>query len=63
LQLGMDVDSIYKKINDARSRGIPVQAEEVAIVEPTVVEEEKPVTKTATPPRKPVPTATKKKVK
>ncbi len=64
LTLGMDVDSINKRINDARSRGIPVQPQ------PVIEEEEAPAPKTksvakksATPPKKPVPSATKKKVK
>lgn len=57
LELGMDVDTIYRKIKEARSRGIKIfePGEEVA-----VQEEQSPPTKT--PPRKPVPTA-KKKVK
>jgi DNA-directed RNA polymerase subunit alpha len=67
LTLGMDVDSIYRRINDARSRGIPVQPVTVAAAEPVQVEvgkkETKKMAKTVTPPRKPVPTATKKKVK
>jgi DNA-directed RNA polymerase subunit alpha len=67
LQLGMDVDSIYKRINDARSRGIPNQPVAMAVEEPVQIDEPKPkaksAAKSATPPRKPVPTATKKKVK
>lgn len=65
LELGMDVDSIYRKIKEARSRGI-ISAEEP---KPEVVAEDStetaPVatTKSATTtPRKPVP-APKKKVK
>ena len=58
LTLGMDVDSIYRRINDAKSRGIPHHSEQVA--ETVVAEAETPTT----PPRKPVPSATsKKKVK
>lgn len=63
LELGMDVDGIYGKIHEARSRGIvPAvkfadKAEKVAVE--TSEKEEKPATAT---PRKPVPSA-KKKVK
>jgi DNA-directed RNA polymerase subunit alpha len=58
LSLGMDVDSIYNKINVAKNRGIPHQIEKPA--EP--VEEEAEIV--TTPPRKPVPgTTSKKKVK
>ncbi|MCB5234799.1 MAG: DNA-directed RNA polymerase subunit alpha [Candidatus Cloacimonetes bacterium] len=63
LELGMDVDGIYGKIREARSRGIvPAvkfadKAEKVAVE--TSEKEEKPATAT---PRKPVPSA-KKKVK
>mgnify|MGYP003814235527 CR=1 FL=1 len=63
LELGMDVDSIYRKIKEARSRGIIAPEEATA----DVIEEKSPETapvateKTATP-RKPVP-APKKKVK
>jgi DNA-directed RNA polymerase subunit alpha len=57
LELGMDVDSIFQKIKEARSRGIktlgdnsePVASDEIAV-------------SAKTPPKKPVPTA-KKKVK
>ncbi|MDD4035259.1 MAG: DNA-directed RNA polymerase subunit alpha [Candidatus Cloacimonetes bacterium] len=63
LELGMDVDGIYRKIKEARSRGIIAPEEATA----DVIEEKSPETapvateKTATP-RKPVP-APKKKVK
>jgi len=63
LELGMDVDGIYRKIKEARSRGI-IAPEEAKPEEPVVEKTEKaPVAaeKTATP-RKPVP-APKKKVK
>ena len=63
LELGMDVDGIYRKIKEARSRGI-IASEDVKPEVPVVEKTEKaPVTaeKTATP-RKPVP-ASKKKVK
>jgi DNA-directed RNA polymerase subunit alpha len=73
LTLGMDVDSIYKRINEARSRGIPSQPQPVVEEEAPPVKEkaakEKPAKekseakKSATPPKKPVPSATKKKVK
>jgi DNA-directed RNA polymerase subunit alpha len=67
LTLGMDVDSIYRRINDARSRGIPNQPVVMAAEESAPVEEAKPKAKsagkTATPPKKPIPTATKKKGK
>lgn len=104
LTLGMDVDSINRRISDARSRGVPVfskpaeeveakatppkkgkavKAEKAVKVEKTVKEKpvkaapvkvekkapakpvkaEKAPAKTVTPPRKPVPSATKKKVK
>ncbi len=57
LELGMDVDTIYRRIKEARSRGVKTFADndEIAISEVST-----PATKT--PPRKPVPTA-KKKVK
>jgi DNA-directed RNA polymerase subunit alpha len=58
LSLGMDVDSILNRINDAKSRGVPRQVEQPE--EPVVTEADAP----ATPPRKPVPGSTsKKKVK
>lgn len=73
LTLGMDVDSIYKRINDARSRGIPIQSQPVVEESAPAVKEkpakDKPAKekseakKSATPPKKPVPSATKKKVK
>lgn len=73
LTLGMDVDSIYKRINDARSRGIPNQPQPVfEEAAPEVKEkpakakpakEKSEAKKSATPPKKPVPSATKKKVK
>jgi DNA-directed RNA polymerase subunit alpha len=67
LELGMDVDGIYRKIKEARSRGIiaaeepkpVVEAEEAPEAAPAVEKAEKPATST---PRKPVP-APKKKVK
>jgi DNA-directed RNA polymerase subunit alpha len=68
LELGMDVDGIYRKIKEARSRGvIPPEEKPVAkkakaetpVVEAKPVPEEKVATTT---PRKPVP-APKKKVK
>lgn len=65
LELGMDVDSIYRKIKEARSRGI-IAPEDSAPVE---IEEKSPEAAPATKekssgstPRKPVP-APKKKVK
>ncbi len=55
LELGMDVDTIYRKIKEAKSRGVkPVDEEGY---EAPAVEEDEPAT-----PRKPVPSA-KKKVK
>lgn len=75
LTLGMDVDTIYQKISDARSRGIPTAANFFAEAEAAPVEEEVPVAKksaktsakttdkAATPPKKPIPSTTKKKVK
>jgi len=67
LELGMDVDGIYRKIKEARSRGIiaaeepkpTVVAEAAPEAAPAVEKTEKPATAT---PRKPVP-APKKKVK
>jgi len=68
LELGMDVDGIYRKIKEARSRGVIPPEEkptakkakaETPAVETKPVPEEKVVTTT---PRKPVP-APKKKVK
>jgi DNA-directed RNA polymerase subunit alpha len=63
LELGMDVDSIYRKIKEARSRGI-IPAEDIQEVEVTEEAEEKapakPEKAATTTPRKPVP---KKKVK
>jgi len=57
LELGMDVDTVYQKIKEARSRGINLfEPKDVD----NHVEIEAPAVKT--PPRKPVPTA-KKKVK
>jgi DNA-directed RNA polymerase subunit alpha len=73
LTLGMDVDSIYSKINDARSRGIPSlkpepvieeeEEEEIAPPVKTKAAATKTKAKSVTPPRKPIPTAKKKKVK
>lgn len=58
LTLGMDVDAIYRRINEAKSRGIPHNAEQYS--EPVVAEADIQ----ATPPKKPVPGSTsKKKVK
>jgi DNA-directed RNA polymerase subunit alpha len=58
LTLGMDVDAIFKRINDAKSRGIPLHSEQYT--EPVLAEVSNPTT----PPKKPVPSATtKKKVK
>lgn len=67
LELGMDVDGIYRKIKEVRSRGIiaaeepkpTVVAEAAPEAAPAVEKTEKPATAT---PRKPVP-APKKKVK
>jgi DNA-directed RNA polymerase subunit alpha len=63
LELGMDVDSIYRKIKEARSRGIisPEELEDQQ-ASPEAAEKapEKPEKATPTTPRKPVP---KKKVK
>jgi DNA-directed RNA polymerase subunit alpha len=53
LELGMDVDGIYRKIREAKSRGI--RAEDEVAVSDDVQEE-------VVPPRKPVPPS-KKKVK
>ena len=65
LELGMDVDSIYRKIKEARSRGI-IPAEELAPAADIATEpEEKPAKAekaATTTPRKPVPSP-KKKVK
>ena len=67
-ELGMDVDGIYRKIREARSRGIPPPEETPAPAPVTKAEkkplEEKPAEETtvASTPRKPVP-APKKKVK
>lgn len=67
LELGMDVDTIYRKIKEARSRGI-IPAEDKAIphtpADEKVEEATEKVEKSsaATTPRKPVP-APKKKVK
>lgn len=76
LTLGMDIDSIYRRIKEARSRGIPisappaVQEEEAPAPTPKIKssakEKEKPTAKAkaaVTPPRKPVPSVKKKKVK
>lgn len=62
LELGMDVDTIYRKIKEARSRGI-ISADDSSPAEDTAVAEAPPAKaeKTATP-RKPVPSP-KKKVK
>jgi len=63
LELGMDVDGIYRKIKEARSRGI-IAPEDAKPEAPVVEKSEKApaaAEKTATP-RKPVP-APKKKVK
>ncbi|MDP2173982.1 MAG: DNA-directed RNA polymerase subunit alpha [Candidatus Cloacimonadaceae bacterium] len=57
LELGMDVESIYTKIREARSRGVRPQV--VTSAETAETKEDKPAT---VPPRKPVPSA-KKKVK
>jgi len=58
LTLGMDTTSIYKRINDAKNRGIP------KVSEPKPESEKADTAVASTPPRKPVPTATsKKKVK
>jgi len=68
LELGMDVDGIYRKIREARSRGILPPEETPAPAPVTKAEkktvEEKPTEETvvASTPRKPVP-APKKKVK
>ncbi|MDZ4181251.1 MAG: DNA-directed RNA polymerase subunit alpha [Candidatus Cloacimonadaceae bacterium] len=56
LELGMDVDTIYNKIREAKSRGVKPIVE--ANAETVETEDEKP----AATPRKPVPSA-KKKVK
>lgn len=57
LELGMDVDTIYHRIKEARSRGVkPVDYSDEIAVSEVVIPEVK------TPPKKPVPTA-KKKVK
>ena len=65
LELGMDVDSIYRKIKEARSRGI-IPAEELAPAADIATDpEEKPAKAekaATTTPRKPVPSP-KKKVK
>lgn len=73
LTLGMDVESINRRISEARSRGIPVKTEQQAAKEvssPVVKEKTSAKTasktsakKTVTPPKKPVPGATKKKGK
>ncbi|MBM4398822.1 MAG: DNA-directed RNA polymerase subunit alpha [Candidatus Cloacimonetes bacterium] len=65
LTLGMDIDSIYQRINDARSRGIPVAKPEPVKHEPVAatVKEPKQARAVSTPPKKPIPGATKKKVK
>lgn len=55
LELGMDVDTIYGKIREAKSRGVKPLEESAPVVETEVAE-------TASTPRKPVP-STKKKVK
>ncbi|MEN6445059.1 MAG: DNA-directed RNA polymerase subunit alpha [Candidatus Cloacimonas sp.] len=76
LQLGMDVDSIYRKIKEARSRGVlPPEEKEAPALEikpktkpktKQVTEKETPKEKksvetvTVTPPRKPVPSPKKK---
>jgi len=57
LELGMDVETINRRIKDAKSRGINL---EQLISSSDSVPEEKAV---ATPPRKPVPATAKKKVK
>ncbi|HNZ07077.1 MAG TPA: DNA-directed RNA polymerase subunit alpha [Candidatus Cloacimonadota bacterium] len=56
LELGMDVDGIYSRIREAKSRGVKAEEPAVAEIEESIEEEP-----TATP-RKPVP-APKKKVK
>jgi DNA-directed RNA polymerase subunit alpha len=68
LELGMDVDGIYRKIREARSRGI-LPPEETPAPAPVTKAEKKPLeekpaeeTTVASTPRKPVP-APKKKVK
>ncbi|MDZ4122394.1 MAG: DNA-directed RNA polymerase subunit alpha [Candidatus Cloacimonadaceae bacterium] len=58
LDLGMDVDTIYRKIKDARSRGVKPFGD----LEQSVTPDESVAIAVKTPPRKPVPTA-KKKVK
>jgi DNA-directed RNA polymerase subunit alpha len=58
LELGMDVDTIYHKIKEAKSRGVRPIAEIEEAPEADVAV----AISTATPPRKPVPTV-KKKVK
>ncbi len=54
LELGMDVDSIYSRINEAKNRGIPRPLEQV---DKKPEEPEKP----AAPPKKPVPKSTSKR--
>jgi len=65
LELGMDVDTIYRKIREARSRGI-IPAEETQTDTTEAIEENEAPAKTekvaTTTPRKPVPSP-KKKVK
>jgi len=57
LELGMDVETINKRIRDAKSRGI--KSEDSLTASDTASEQ---IT-TSTPPRKPVPATAKKKVK
>jgi len=59
LELGMDVDTIYRKIKEAKSRGVKTEEEKLAEAAPMDDDDD---TGNGATPRKPVPTA-KKKVK
>ncbi len=59
LELGMDVDTIYRKIKEAKSRGVKTEEERLAEANPQDDPED---TAAGNTPRKPVPSA-KKKVK
>ncbi len=62
LELGMDVDTIYRKIKEAKSRGVKTEEEKAAEVAATKAAPAASETEDGATPRKPVPSV-KKKVK